>query len=1031
MWYRPLDAALVRATTFPGSQIPGVWPDAEGEPDVEQWCAWLTEVWAQRPIADAATVASPALATRVAQVSRGYRPSTRQARRMALSLARYLVRAHRRATPFALFAGVAPLHFGPETKALWSDKHHVRVRADTVWLTGVISQLEACAALRHRLPVTVNDLAFTRGERLIVPWQPHAGAPDRPPTAEVSVRSNRAVEIVLQAAASPIPGGDLLKELVTALPDTPRPALEAVVSDLITCGVLITSLRPPSTSTDGLAHVVDQLSAVNAVEVREAAPLIEQLLAIHTALEAHEAAASAELSAGRMRRLSDTEQPLMLDVRLGSTVVLPPAVAAEVAHAADTFLRLTPYPGGHPAWKDYHDRFLARYGVGAVARLDELIDPMTGIGFPAHYGDPEQEKIRGVMSRRDERLLALAQQAALDGVREVVLDDDLVNALTTEEAGELRPAPHAALCVEVCAPTLAALKQGAFTLVVVGAGRTAVALNGRFLDLMPERDRQRMLGVFCGLPVSVDGAIPAQLSFPPVHPRVENVACAPRLLPDIITVAEHRAEGPGRLPLKDLAVTADADGMYLMSLSRRRVVEPVLGNAAARHTMPPIVRFLFELPRARQSALSPFLWGTADCLPYLPRIRVGRTVLAPERWRIPAGALPGPDASGPVWAVVMSTLRERLRLPTTVSIGESDRVLRLNLDEPMDLAVLRDHLDKATRAGQSVNVSEAPAAAEHGWFGGRAHEVVVPIASTAPPSRAPAIVHISGPLPMVDPADGVLPGDVVLFAKVYGHPEVFDTILTRHLPELLAAGDTSPMWWFIRYRDPRPHLRLRLHLASAHDYGTAAARVGVWAADLRRRGLAADLVLDTYRPETTRYGSGTAQTAAEALFAADSAAALVQLQALAVRDVHPDALTAASMADLACALAGGIPAGMRWLIDHTRTGPAPALDRALVRQTIDLAGLSADSAALEESELAGRITDIWGARREAATIYTERLGADATHLTAASVTGSLLHMHHIRARGINPGTERLCHRLARAAALSWIARHDTPEGQQR
>ncbi len=121
------------------------------------------------------------------------------------------------------------------------------------------------------------------------------------------------------------------------------------------------------------------------------------------------------------------------------------------------------------------------------------------------------------------------------------------------------------------------------------------------------------------------------------------------------------------------------------------------------------------------------------------------------------------------------------------------------------------------------------------------------------------------------------------------------------------------LWWFIRYRDPRHHLRLRLHTA---DSGQAAARTGQWAAALRRQGLASDLVLDTYRPETGRFGTGPALGAAEGLFAADSAAAAAQLACTGTGD--PQALTAASLADLAAALLGGRDPGLRWLADHPR-----------------------------------------------------------------------------------------------------------------
>ncbi len=45
------------------------------------------------------------------------------------------------------------------------------------------------------------------------------------------------------------------------------------------------------------------------------------------------------------------------------------------------------------------------------------------------------------------------------------------------------------------------------------------------------------------------------------------------------------------------------------------------------------------------------------------------------------------------------------------------------------------------------------------------------------------------------------------------------------------------------------------------------------------------------------------------------------------------------------------------------------------------------------------------------------------------VVASLLHLHHARAIGIDPDSERTCHRLARAAALAHTNR--TPDGAPR
>lgn len=1031
-WYRHVDAALLRASAHTGEVVPECWPDLDDESEIDRWCGWLGEVWAQAPVAEAIAVASPGLADCVEAVCAGLRPGAGQVRRMVMSVARYLVRMRGRATPFGAFAGVAPLRFGTQVSVRWTDGHRAQTRADAVWLAGVIARLESCPGLRRRLPVMVNEVVVVRGERLVVPWQPHATDPGRGTPIEVSVRHSPPVRIIMEAARSPVSVGDLIDRLGAEIPDAPVPAIDAMVAELVARGVLITCLRPPSTSTNGLAHVVDRLREVDPAAVAEAAPVVRELSVIHARLQAADRTASwvdgriGRAAATRMRALSTaTAQPLMVNLRLGCTMVLPSQVATEAEWAASALLRLSPAPLGNPEWRDYHTRFLNRYGSGAMVAVEQLVDATVGLGFPRHYGQPGRPAPAVGMSRREERLLALAQRAALDGAPEIVLDDDALDALADDSGREVRPASHVDVCVDVRAPTTAALAEGAFTLAVSGIGRTGIATSGRFLDVVSDDDRRRMAGLFAELPVGVDGALPAQLSFPPQHPRVENVARVPLVLPELISLSEHRDGVQGRIPVRDLAVTADQDRMYVVSLSRRLMVEPTLTHAPAWHTMPALARLLFELPRATSAAASRFDWGVAACLPFRPRVRYRRSILSAARWRLSPRELPGPTASRRDWTAALRVARERLRLPANVYVGTADRQLRLDLDDPMDSALLRAHLDSSADA---VTVAEAPTAADHGWFDGRAHEIVIPLVTTAPPARAPTVVTSPAPLPLIEREDSSLPGSSVLFAKLYSHPDVVDTILTRHLPALLAAWDDNnnpPQWWFVRCRTPAPHLRLRLqHL---RDYGQAAARVGAWAANLRRQGLVGDLALDTYHPETARYGPGAAMAAAEALFAADSVAVLAQLKALAassgVAAVHPQALTAASLVDLTCAMTGSRPAGMRWLVDHPQlTGRARVGDRDVLRQALSLAGAGVGGSILPTIPGGSHITSTWHARRLAATRYTDLLTADATHLRPASVTVSLLHLHHVRAHGINPDAEAVSHRLARAVALAFTAR---------
>jgi len=249
--------------------------------------------------------------------------------------------------------------------------------------------------------------------------------------------------------------------------------------------------------------------------------------------------------------------------------------------------------------------------------------------------------------------------------------------------------------------------------------------------------------------------------------------------------------------------------------------------------------------------------------------------------------------------------------------------------------------------------------------------------------------------------------------------------VSAHLPDLLSTWEDGPAddWWFLRYRDPEPHLRLRIRLRDARTYGAAIQRLGAWADRVQRLGLLRNIVLDTYYPEVGRYGTGAAMQAAEAVFAADSTVTIAQLTMTGGGNPHPHAVIAASFTDLATAFTGGVTDGLRWLLDHVKHSPAPALARAVRDQAMCLADFSDDWAALRTLPGGELLVQAWARRRSALAAYRTHL-TDAEGPEPNRVLASLLHLHHARMIGIDSDSERVCLRLARAAALGWVVRND-------
>ncbi|SCF28872.1 thiopeptide-type bacteriocin biosynthesis domain-containing protein [Micromonospora purpureochromogenes] len=1021
-----MSTALVRAVAHPAIELPP-WPDlTEPRPElVTSWVSWLRQVWAIDAVAEAVTLSSPVLAEQVSKLCAEESPSVREARRTVHAVARYAQRLLGRPTPFGLLAGVAPAVFGSRAPTRWGTAHRAIARAGAGWLTDVIAQFERCPELLSRLSVVANSTLTVRDDRLIVPYQPHPGIDGQLGAVEVSLRHSAPVRAAIDAAHSPIRVEVLASQVRETFPQASAAVVMAMLTQLIAHGALITSLHAPSTEPDALGHLLRQLDEVGAGTVTPIADFMGSLQEVHAGLQRHNSAppgdapAARRLVASRMRSLAlSAHEPLAVDLRLDASVTLPDQVATEVERAALVLTRLSAYPYGTAAWRAYHQRFYERYGIGSLVPVREVVDPDSGIGLPDGYpGSPAAEP-RSPISRRDEVLLSVAQRAALDGTMEVVLDEALIAQL---ELGpqRLRLPPHLEACVRVQAADEEDLARGRFTLEVTSVSRAAGGLTGRFLSVLRLTDAGRLGAGLTDLPASDRDTVAAQVSFPPLDPGTAHVARAVQVLPTVISLAEHRWPSRAVLTVGDLAVGCDGRRMYLAVPDRGHRIEAVGLHALNLRThTPPLARFLIELGRAQCAQVTAFDWGTAARakLPFLPRVRYGRAILAPATWRLEAAELPDQHQPWYAWDDALDEWRARRRLPRLVHLVEADRRLPLDLDESAHRVLLRTHLLTAPRAV----LVEAPAPENLGWCGGRPHEVIVALHATEPPPWPP--LPTPTPARVIGRDQGQAPASSrILLAKLYGDIRRQDLLLAEHLPRLIAQWDAPPDWWFLRFRDPDQHLRLRIALPDVSAFGPAAERISAWADDLHRRGLLREVQYATSYPETGRWGSGPAMQAAEAVFIADSHSVLTQLR----QPVRPSrqALVAAHTAAIAVAFTGSVDAGMRWLVDHVpATAPQP-VPRPLFREAVHLAHPGGDWATLRAAAGGTAIVDAWKNRDVALAVYRTHLpGPHTDGIDVDDVLGSLMHAHYIRAVGIDFDDEDQCRYLARAAALAYFAR---------
>jgi len=151
-----------------------------------------------------------------------------------------------------LFAGVAPATASRTGRIRWGTAHRPFARLQASWLAAVLDGLESDVRLRPHVMVRANNLLVERSEKLVLEYRAATTDPAGAPT-HLRIKATGMIRTALALAAEPIRWADLTGKL-TAECGAPQEGAQRLVGQMVTQRLLLTSLRPPSTETDPLAH---------------------------------------------------------------------------------------------------------------------------------------------------------------------------------------------------------------------------------------------------------------------------------------------------------------------------------------------------------------------------------------------------------------------------------------------------------------------------------------------------------------------------------------------------------------------------------------------------------------------------------------------------------------------------------------------------------------------------------------------------------------------------------------------------------
>jgi len=826
------------------------------------------------------------------------KPDSERGLKVERALVRYASRMASRPTPFGLFAGVTLGRTGDATRIELAapSAHRRHTRLDMNYLGELTSELAQDAELAQQLRYRPNDSLYRVGDQYRYVESDRQGP--RRSYRRTAIFHDAHVDAALACAASGATLTELGDRLFSIDPEVDREEVDGYVQELVRSQVLVPELRPTITGPEPISGVIELLShhpagqAAAAVLRRVDASIAEldraglcPQLARYEAIVKDLESLPAKIEPARLFQV-DLEagvSTVELDRRLVDGVVRDLELLVDCGTRSDALGR-------------FATRFRTRYEDRTVP-LVEVLDEEFGIGLtePGLTEDdaspllegialpPRSEPRRVLIEAWDLLLMRKLERFWKTGGEEIVLDEAEVRPLAPK-AKAFRPPTLGVGLTFIKGPG----EQGVARAVVSQSG---IQILGRFCHVAPEIN-DAVMGYLRAQEAHQPDALFAEVVHLPEE-RIGNVLLRPVLRGhEIPFLGASGAPVEQQIALTDLMVSLRGDEVVLHSQRLGRRIIPTL-LSAHNHSAPgnlALYQFLCRLQQQDQVHLG-LGWGPRfDDVRYLPRLVLGRLVLARARWLVDHEALKTLHGkAGAALVGALRALRAEYALPRHVLLEDGDNVLPIDFH---NLLSVESFAALVKRRSQVILRELYPDGDQlvRGPEGGHTHEILLPLLRPLPQKDATSIARPPA-APKVRRASRHTVGDEWLYLKLYCGRATADQVLREVVAPLVAdgrAGGLADRWFFIRYGDPDAHLRLRFHGDPGVLVQSLLPRVRRVVEPFLESGQIWRLQLDTYDREEERYGGPAGMTLSEQVFCHDSEAVLSIVESI-TDEALPDA----------------------------------------------------------------------------------------------------------------------------------------------
>jgi thiopeptide-type bacteriocin biosynthesis protein len=188
-------------------------------------------------------------------------------------------------------------------------------------------------------------------------------------------------------------------------------------------------------------------------------------------------------------------------------------------------------------------------------------------------------------------------------------------------------------------------------------------------------------------------------------------------------------------------------------------------------------------------------------------------------------------------------------------VGNHDNQLLIDSEHPISLALLAQILKKDGSLRLTENLEEPFKGMLEDEGKHFSSEIIIPFANHQNP-----VASSTPPKPSLEnPARAFMLTSSWLYVKIYCSPGLSDQIITGQLgplSEKLISSKVIDKWFYIRYQDPKPHIRVRFYYPGKSEFWVKVLQELHQAlAPLVQTGAVSGMQTDIYQREPERYGA--------------------------------------------------------------------------------------------------------------------------------------------------------------------------------